>query len=85
MTNDQKILVELELCNALRTFHDLPDKEKREVMSKQYFFEFCEKNGIDSREAFEITEEILKEKSKLSHSDYSDSIEALHKDIDERE
>lgn len=54
MRNDQLLLVENDLINAVRAFHDLDDKEKRETYVREYTLEFCQKNGIDVKEAIAV-------------------------------
>ena len=77
LTNDQKTLIENKLCYALRVFHDLDDKERRNAMSKDFFWKFCQENNLDPKEVFEIIEKDLKDPSKRSFSNYQDSIEAI--------
>ena len=70
MTNEQKLLVETVLFNAVRAFHDCDDKEKRKTYTREYTVEFCEEHGIDVMEAIEYMTEMFKEKRKHSQFKY---------------
>lgn len=70
MTNEQKLLVEAVLFNAVRTFHDCDDKEKREKYTREYTIEFCEKHGVDIKEAIDYMTEMFKERRKNSQFKY---------------
>lgn len=81
MTADQELLIEQELCSAIRAFHDLEDKEKRYAYSKEYFWAFCERYGLDPKEVFPIVKRTLKRKSEFVFSDYTDSVKFLDSEI----
>lgn len=85
MRFEQELLVEQELCDAIRAFHDLDDKRKRNAYSKEYFWKFCQEHNIDPQEAFSVVERVLKEKSKTGFSNYSDSVTVLKKDIKKKQ
>ena len=66
MDADKKILVENELAGAIRAFHDIDNKEKREKYAKEYFINFCKENDIDLEEAYEIVLKIIDDRRKNS-------------------
>ena len=86
MTNEQRILVETELCNALKAFHDAGDKQKRTAYSKEYFWSFCERYELDPKEAFDIVKEVLKEQAFVhDYADFTDIIKSLEIDVHQKE
>lgn len=66
MDMDEKnmILIETELFDVLRAFHDLDDKEKRNQFIKDYTIAFCLKNDLDVGETIEILKELFEKKEK---------------------
>ena len=54
MTREQLLLTENVLIDAVRAFHDLDDKEKRETYVREYTLKFCKENGIDPKEAISV-------------------------------
>ena len=53
MDKREEVLIEGDLFDALRAFHDLDDREKRNQYVKEYVLEFCSNNNIDPREAID--------------------------------
>ena len=70
MTDEQRLLVESKLFDAMRAFHDLDDKEKREKYAKEYFNEFCIEANVDPEEAYAILEEMFEHKRKTTQFKY---------------
>ena len=76
MTKNQKILVECELCEHIKIFNELsPAKMRKEVF--KYFFDFCEKNEINTKETFKIVRKYLRSCNENGISNYDDCISFL--------
>ena len=54
MTTEQLLLTENVLIDAVKAFHDLDDKKKREQYVREYTLEFCKENKIDPKEAIAV-------------------------------
>lgn len=70
MTDEQRLLVEARLFDAMRAFHDLDDKEKREAYAKEYFNKFCAETHVDPEEAYSLLEEMFAFKRKTTQFKY---------------
>lgn len=66
MDDKKQILVEHILFDALRTFHDSDDKEKRELYAKEFFDEFCKKYQVDPVETYFILQKMFEQKRSTS-------------------
>ena len=64
MTTEQLLLTENVLINAVKAFHDLDDKKKREQYVREYTLEFCEKNKIDPKEAIAVLNQYFERRRK---------------------
>ena len=50
MKHEDSILVENILYNAISTFHDCDDKEKRNKYIKEFTLNFCQEHGLNPSE-----------------------------------
>ncbi len=64
MTTEQLLLTENVLIDAVKAFHDLDDKKKREQYVREYTLEFCEKNKIDPKEAIAVLNKYFERRRK---------------------
>ena len=64
MTTEQLLLTENVLINAVKAFHDLDDKKKREQYVREYTLEFCEENKIDPKEAIAVLNQYFERRRK---------------------
>lgn len=63
---ENQILIETELFDVLRAFHDLDDKEKRNQYVKEYTIEFCTKNNLDISKTIDKLKELFERKRRMN-------------------
>lgn len=64
MTNEQLLLTENVLIDAVRAFHDLDNKQKREEYVREFTLDFCKKNNIDPKEAIDVLNKYFERRRK---------------------
>lgn len=64
MTNEQLLLTENILINAVKAFHDLDDKQKREEYVREFTLNFCKENKIDPKEAIDVLNKYFESRRK---------------------
>ena len=86
MTDEQRILIENELCYNLNAFQDLDDKKQSDALSKKFFWDFCQKHNLDPKEVFDIVKTVLEAQPHINdYSDFTDTINLLKAEIRQKE
>ena len=57
-------LIELELINAIKAFHEIQDPDERAESIRKYTLEFCENNDVKPKQVMPIVKKFFAERAK---------------------
>ena len=67
LTDEKVALIENDLLNAIKAFHEISDPEERSKSIRDYTADFCANNGIRPEQALPIIKKFFKARAKGNH------------------
>lgn len=66
LDENAKILIESELFDAIRAFHDLDNKEERNQVIREFTIKFCMEHNIDIAQTIDLLKELFEKRREMN-------------------